>query len=81
MIECLRVGFSGVDTRATEAYDGPELALQAVLRRLEENNRVVISVSVLRSTRATERYEAFIVCDTRDEDQPRPETTEQRMAH
>jgi len=53
----LRVGFSGV----TEHYDGPEEALQAIIDRIEQKGGLVVSVSVLRSTRQSERYEAFIV--------------------
>ena len=57
MMRVLRVGFSGV----SENYDGPEDALQAIVDRIEQKGGLVVSVSVLRSTRQSERYEAFIV--------------------
>ena len=57
MVRVLRVGFSGV----SESYDGPEDALQAIVDRIEQKGGLVVSVSVLRSTRQSERYEAFIV--------------------
>jgi hypothetical protein len=57
-INTARVGFTGF---ADEDYDGPELAIQSVLRGIEERGGEIVSVSVLRSTRRHERYEAFIV--------------------
>jgi len=62
MIHVQRIGFEGFAHVGTEDdYDGPEQALQAVLRRMVENGNTIVSVSVLRSTRRRERYEAFIV--------------------
>ena len=59
MIAVARIGFTGFAD--ADGYDGPESALGDVLRRLEEEGSTVLSVSVLRSTRAHERYEAFII--------------------
>jgi hypothetical protein len=53
-----RLGFVGMDD---DEYDGPELALQAALNNWEAHGHTVVGVSVLRSTRSRERYEAFVV--------------------
>ena len=53
-----RIGFTGV---GDEEYDGPEKGIESVLRRAEAHGHQIVSVSVLRSTRGTERYEAFVV--------------------
>jgi hypothetical protein len=69
MIYCYRIGFHGTDD---DGYDGPETALQEVLRRIEGRGCEVVSVSVSRSTRrlrgtqTPETYEAFIVYRTEE---------------
>lgn len=57
-LRVMRIGFTGMDA---QSYDGPEEALQVFLRRMEEAGHQIVSVSVLRSTRGEERYEAFVV--------------------
>lgn len=59
MIHVARIGLTGYDDE--QAYDGPENAMQHVLREMEARGAVIQSVSFLRSTRGRERYEVFVV--------------------